>query len=282
MILFLKRVVIYILIVFISQIVLYYAFNAIFSTYSDFRFNRYFKNDNFEIFVLGNSRAVNSFNERQGSILSGKKVINLAYNGMPNNNIIDFVDDINEKYIGKLIYIEISSLFEKSNSSNEYSFYMDKSKFIFSRFKNTRYRYIKLLSYNNEFFLRNLYYLNRSDQDWSNQNIINAAILKSISKAKPFNLIDDKHQFEERIQLIQSKCDDKGNKLVYFLAPYFPTYLSKALDYGYLKNYFLQRNGTFIDLNQYSLPESYYADRVHTNSNGAVFLTQKLLNFRIE
>jgi hypothetical protein len=201
---------------------------------------------------------------------------------MPNNNIIDFVDDINEKYIGKLIYIEISSLFEKSNSSNEYSFYLDKSKFIFSRFKNTRYRYIKLLSYNNEFFLRNLYYLNRSDQDWSNQNVINDPILNSISKAKPFNLIDDKHQFEERIQLIQSKCDAKGNKLVYFLAPYFPTYLSKALDYGYLKNYFLQRNGTFIDLNQYSVPESYYADRVHTNYNGATFLTQKLLKARIE
>jgi hypothetical protein len=282
MIVFLKRVLIYFLIVFMSQLGLYYCFNAIFSNYSDFRFNRYFKNNNFDIFILGNSRAVNSVNEKQGSILSGKNVVNLSYNGMPTDNIIDLVDDINEKYTGKLIFIEISSFFLKVNSTNEYSFYMDKSKFIFSRFENTRYHYIKLLSFNNEFFLRNLYYLNRSDQDWSNQNIINAAILKSISKAKPFNLIDDKHQFEERIQLIQSKCDDKGNKLVYFLAPYFPTYLSKALDYGYLKNYFLQRNGTFIDLNQYSLPESYYADRVHTNSNGAVFLTQKLLNFRIE
>jgi len=193
-----------------SQLGLYYCFNAIFSNYSDFRFNRYFKNNNFDIFILGNSRAVNSVNEKQGSILSGKNVVNLSYNGMPTDNIIDLVDDINEKYTGKLIFIEISSFFLKVNSTNEYSFYMDKSKFIFSRFENTRYRYIKLLSYNNEFFLRNLYYLNRSDQD----------------------------------------C--------------------------------LQRNGTFIDLNQYSLPESYYADRVHTNSNGAVFLTQKLLNFRIE
>ena len=282
MIVFLKRVLIYFLIVFMSQLGLYYCFNAIFSNYSDFRFNRYFKNNNFDIFILGNSRAVNSVNEKQGSILSGKNVVNLSYNGMPTDNIIDLVDDINEKYTGKLIYIEISSLFKRSNSSNEYAFYMDKSKFIFSRFNNTRYHYIKLLRYNNEFFLRNLYYLNRSDQDWSNQNVINAPILKSISKAKPFNLIDDKDQFEERIQLIQSKCDVKGNKLVYFLAPYFPTYLSKALDYGYLKSYFLQRNGTFIDLNQYLLPISYFADRVHTNSNGAVFLTQKLLNSRIQ
>jgi len=231
---------------------------------------------------LGNSRAVNSFNERQGSILSGKKVINLAYNGMPNNNIIDFVDDINEKYTGKLIYIEISSLFERSNSSNEYSFYMDKSKFIFSRFENTRYRYIKLLSYNNEFFLRNLYYLNRSDQDWSNQNVINAPILNSISKIKPFNLINEKDQFEKRVQLIQSKCDARGNKLVYFLAPYFPAFLSKVLDYNYLTNFFLNQRGAFIDLNQYLMPNSYFADRVHTNFNGATFLTQKLLDARIE
>ena len=282
MIIFLKRVIIYFLIVFISQIGFYYALNAIFSNYSDFRFNRYFKNDNFDIFILGNSRAVNSVNERQGSILSGKKVINLAYNGMPNNNIIDFVDDINEKYTGKLIYIEISSLFEKSNSSNEYSFYMDKSKFIFSRFENTRYRYIKLLSYNNEFFLRNLYYLNRSDQDWSNQNVINEPILKNIAKVKPFNLINERHQFEERIQLIQSKCDAKGNKLIYFLAPYFPTYLSKARDYDDLKKVFLKRKLAFVDLNQYLLPVSYYADRVHTNSQGAAFLTQNLFNSRIE
>ena len=210
------------------------------------------------------------------------KVINLAYNGMPNNNIIDFVDDINEKYTGKLIYIEISSLFERSNSSNEYSFYMDKSKFIFSRFENTRYRYIKLLSFNNEFFLRNLYYLNRSDQDWSNQNVINEPILKSIAKVKPFNLINERHQFEERIQLIQSKCDAKGNKLIYFLAPYFPTYLSKALDYDDLKKVFLKRKLAFVDLNQYLLPVSYYADRVHTNSQGAAFLTQNLFNSRIE
>ena len=282
MIIFLKRVIIYFLIVFISQIGFYYALNAIFSNYSDFRFNRYFKNDNFDIFILGNSRAVNSVNERQGSILSGKKVINLAYNGMPNNNIIDFVDDINEKYTGKLIYIEISSLFEKSNSSNEYSFYMDKSKFIFSRFENTRYRYIKLLSYNNEFFLRNLYYLNRSDQDWSNQNVINESILKSIAKVKPFNLINERHQFEERIQLIQSKCDAKGNKLIYFLAPYFPTYLSKTRDYDDLKKVFLKRKLAFIDLNQCLLPVSYYADRVHTNSQGAAFLTHNLFNSRIE
>ena len=282
MIIFLKRGIIYFLIVFISQIGVYYTFNAIFSNYSDFRFNRYFKNDNFDIFILGNSRAVNSVNERQGSILSGKKVINLAYNGMPNNNIIDFVDDINEKYTGKLIYIEISSLFERSNSSNEYSFYMDKSKFIFSRFENTRYRYIKLLSFNNEFFLRNLYYLNRSDQDWSNQNVINEPILKSIAKVKPFNLINERHQFEERIQLIQSKCDAKGNKLIYFLAPYFPTYLSKARDYDDLKKVFLKRKLAFVDLNQYLLPVSYYADRVHTNSQGAAFLTQNLFNSRIE
>ena len=282
MIIFLKRGIIYFLIVFISQIGVYYTFNAIFSNYSDFRFNRYFKNHNFDIFILGNSRAVNSVNERQGSILSGKKVINLAYNGMPNNNIIDFVDDINEKYTGKLIYIEISSLFEKSNSSNEYSFYMDKSKFIFSRFENTRYRYIKLLSYNNEFFLRNLYYLNKSDQDWSNQNVINEPILKSIAKVKPFNLIKERHQFEERIQLIQSKCDAKGNKLIYFLAPYFPTYLSKARDYDDLKKVFLKRKLAFVDLNQYMLPVSYYADRVHTNSQGAAFLTQNLFNSRFE
>ena len=282
MIIFLKRGVIYFLIVFISQIGVYHTFNAIFYNYSDFRFNRYFKNDNFDIFILGNSRAVSSVNEIQGSILSGKKVINLAYNGMPNNNIIDFVDDINEKYTGKLIYIEISSLFEKSNSSNEYSFYMDKSKFIFSRFENTRYRYIKLLSYNNEFFLRNLYYLNRSDQDWSNQNVINEPILKSIAKVKPFNLINERHQFEERIQLIQSKCDAKGNKLIYFLAPYFPTYLSKVLDYDDLKKVFLKRKLAFVDLNQYLLPVSYYADRVHTNSQGSAFLTQNLFNSRIE
>jgi hypothetical protein len=282
MILFLKRVVIFFLIVFISQLGLYFAFNAIFSNYSDFRFNRYFRNDNFDIFILGNSIAVNSINERIGSVLSGKKVVNLAYNGMPNSNIIDFVDDINEKYTGKLIYIEISSLFKRSNSSNEYAFYMDKSKFIFSRFENTRYRYINLLRYNNEFFLRSLYYLNRSDQDWSSQNVINVSILKSIAKDKPFNLINEKHQFEERIQLIQSKCDAKGNKLIYFLGPYFPTYLSKALDYDYVKKVFLKRRLTFIDLNQYSMPNSYYSDRVHTNSNGAVFLTQKLLNSRIE
>ena len=261
---------------------MYYILNAILFNYSDFRFNRYFKNGNFDIFILGNSRAVNSVNERKGSILLGKKVINLAYNGMPNNNIIDFVDDINEKYTGKLIYIEISSLFERSNSSNEYSFYMDKSKFIFSRFENTRYRFIKLLSYNNEFFFRNLYYLNRSDQDWSNQTVINVNILNTIPNIKPFNLIYDRLIFEERIQLIQSKCDSSGNKLVFYLAPYYSTYLAKALDYTYLKNFFLKRKGAFFDLNQYSLPNSYFADRLHTNFQGSEFLTQKLLNFRTE
>jgi hypothetical protein len=101
-------------------------------------------------------------------------------------------------------------------------------------------------------------------------------------KIKPFNLINEKNQFEERVQLIQSKCDARGNKLVYFLAPYFPTFLSKALDYNYVTKFFLNRRGAFIDLNQYSMPNSYFADRVHTNFNGATFLTQKLLDARIE
>lgn len=67
-----------------------------------------------------------------------------------------------------------------------------------------------------------------------------------------------------------------------FFASYFPAFLSKVLNYKYLIKFFLNRRGAFIDFNQFSMPNSYFADRVHINFNGASFLTQKRLDARIE
>ncbi|RYZ97965.1 MAG: hypothetical protein EOP47_20475 [Sphingobacteriaceae bacterium] len=278
---FLIRLVIFIAVAFTGQYILYVAIKGALDKKSNFRLSRYFRDRTHNIFVLGASRAVNSINEKYANETLHLDVINLGFNGMPYANMADILDDVNSANKNAVIYIELSSLYDvEVGLDNQYAYYMSNSASIHKRFANTVYDRIALLRLNNEFFLRSIYYLKKTDNDWLNQNVISPGVISEAHRMKRFLLVKKKAEFIERLAIVQKKCDEHGNKLIYFLAPYFPEYRNKSYDFNDITD-IMECNKDkykFINLNTITLPEDMFADRVHTNYKGSIQLTDSLIS----
>lgn len=275
---FLFRLVMLLIVTFAVQFITYAVLKLILDK-SQFRFSRYFASPEHKFFVLGNSRAVNSVNEKFANDSLQMDIINLGFNGMPYRYTLAMLDDVNSKNTNAVIFFEITCL-KTDDFDDSYSFYAANSKYVKDQYASTEYYWPTLLRLNNELFLRNIYYMRKSDKDWVNRTIITKNIIKQIGKDKPLQIFEHVNDFHSRLALLQQKCAARGNKLVFFLGPYYPKYLSKLLDYQTTVDYLHQnkKTYTFIDLNTIPLADQMFADRLHTNINGANVLTKSLLS----
>jgi hypothetical protein len=271
---FLIHILFFLTVSFVSNYLLFVLVKSYLNKHSNFRITRYIRDKTNDYFVLGNSRAVNSISEKVANEELKFDLINLSFNGTPYINTLDFLVDINQNNKGKVILLEITSLLQNTED-NSYSFYISDIPEIRKRYDATPYKYFHLLRMNNELFLRNIYYLNRSDNDWVNNNFITTSIIKEANQAPKFSLISDTVQFKKRLDILQKICDKNNNTLVFFLAPYLPNFLEKIKDINQLKLF--MHGYHFVDLNLVSLPQNAFADRIHTNKLGANLLTRTLL-----
>ncbi|RCH54884.1 hypothetical protein DJ568_10415 [Mucilaginibacter hurinus] len=277
---FLTRLIIFIAVAFVSQLALYIGIKAVLDAKSNFRFSRYFRDKTHNNFVIGASRAVNSINEKYANENLKLDFINLGFNGQPYANMVDLLDDVNAANKNAVIYVELSSLYDvEVEFDNQYAYYISNSEPIKKSFAGTVYDNLALLRLNNEFFLRSIYYLSKSDNDWLNQNNISQNIINEALNMKPYRLAKRRGQFIKNLAEVQNKCNNAGNQLIYFLAPYLPAYRDKAIDFADILNIMEQNKAKykFVNLNTINLPNDMFADRVHTNYKGSVILTDSLI-----
>lgn len=260
------------------QYVVYTAFKKILDKKSQFRMTRYFRAPIHKYFVLGNSRAVNSINEKYANEVLKVDIINLSFNGEPYKNVLSMLDDVNSKNSNSVILFEITCI-NNDELDNSYAYYISNSKFIKKQFAGTIYSMPDLLRLNNELFLRNIYYLKKSDNDWINKTTITSNIIDQIKIDSNFKIFPNQNVFAYRLAELQKKCDNHGNKLIFFLAPYYPGYINKISDYNSTIDYMNNNKNIykFINLNTIKLSDYMFADRVHTNDKGATLLTTNLL-----
>ncbi|WP_295670704.1 hypothetical protein, partial [uncultured Mucilaginibacter sp.] len=96
--------------IFVAQFVLYIGIKYVLDSKSKFRLTRYFRNSKHDYYILGNSRAVNSVNEKYANDSLKLDLINLGFNGERYKNIVDLLDDINSKVTHKTIFFEVSCI----------------------------------------------------------------------------------------------------------------------------------------------------------------------------
>jgi len=276
---FLFRSTIFIALSFLAQYVFYIAVKTTLDKKSQFRLTRYFRSPEHKFFVVGNSRAVNSVNEKYARQQLRMDLINLSFNGEPYKNVLNMVDDINSKNKNSTIFFEISCL-SNTNFDDEYAYYIPNSPIIGKEFSGTPYDWLPMLRLNNELFLRNIYYLNKSDNDWVNRNTISINIINHIKADSLYTIFPDKKVLADRLAEVQKRCDENGIRLIFFLAPYYPAYRYKIADYDSTIAYMgsMANKYRFIDLNKIKLSNEMYADRVHTNYKGSELLTLNLIN----
>lgn len=274
------RLVCFLVVVYAGQWIVYFVCKGILDRRSQFRITRYFRQPKHDIFVLGNSRAVNSIDERYAKDSLHLDVLNVSFNGMPYLNTVDMLQEVNRSNKGSVIYLEISCL-ATDNGDDAFAYYMSNSTFIDRRYHGTLYGWLPLARLNSDIFLRSIYYLHRPDDNWINRNVITPAIISGIAASPPEALFPDTIKFHQRLDEVQRICATHGNRLILFLAPYYPAYLDKLTDYQLFKGYLDAHAGTyrFVDLNIVQLRAEMFADRVHTNEKGALPLTRYLMHF---
>jgi hypothetical protein len=276
---FTKKILIILLTFLLAQYFIYIFTNKFLTNKSNFRITRYFKNKKHNYFILGNSRGVNSVNESYAKKSLNIDLINLSFNGMPFKNIYSLYQDINSNNYNSTIFIEASSL-SNNDIDNSYVYYSSQSPFISKLYPDLKYYILPLLKFNNELFLRNIYYLFKNDDDWVNRNTINKSLINSISISEQNKIVNNYKILTENIKKINIIANKNNNKIIFFLAPYYPKYLSTLTDYNKLCNYFNEYNNNylFIDLNKVKLSDEQFADRIHTNYNGSYILTKTLID----
>lgn len=275
---FLYRLFVFLIAIFVAQYIIYAATKKILDKKSQFRITRYFRSPKHKYFVLGNSRGVNSINEKYANEKLKLDIINLCFNGEPYKNVLNMVDVVNNSNVNSVIFLEITCL-NDNYFDTSYSYYISNSKLIKKQYAGTLYSWLSLLRLNNELFLRNIYYLKKSDNDWGNGNTITNNIINKIKADSSYTIFPDQHAFFYRLSEIQKMCDDHGNRVIFFLAPYYPGYLYKISDYNSVISYMNENSQKykFINLNNEKLTNDMFADRIHTNTKGSILLTRDLI-----
>lgn len=263
-----------------AQFLLYKGMKTFLDHKAQFRMTRYFRSPAHHYFVLGNSRAVNSIEEKYAVDSLHMSLINLSFNGEPYENVLDMLKEVNASNQNDTIYLEVTCL-GNNEKDNGYSYYMDNSPVIHQRYASSIYDRIALLRLNNELFLRNLYYLRTSDNDWVNMNKITTAIIEGVSTSPEVDIMTNDTVFKARLKSMEELCQSHRNHLIFFLAPYYPSYLKKIKDYENLVAYMEANTNTyrFFDLNKLHFSDEMFADKVHTNFRGAVMLTDSLVTW---
>lgn len=270
---FLLRVFYLLLAVWVCQYLLFIAFKHTLDNHSQFRYSRFFRQPEHKYFVLGNSRAMNTVNEKLARESLGLDLINLGFNGMTANYIFPVIDEINKHNKGSEIFIEITAFDAPKDDDQDYSFFISNSESFKKIIPSKKYDVLPLLRLNSIFFLRSMYFYNKPDDHSISSRIISSETGKKVASGGVMPMITDKKAFEQMIDSIQQLCSSHGNTAHFFLAPYYPPSLKRFNDYNEITALFEQKKYLFTDLNKSELDNNMFADRVHTNIAGANAMT---------
>lgn len=257
------------------------------SSASNIRYSRLFHQSiHADVIFIGNSRAVNTFYtpyiEKQFSF----QAINLAYNGLSAPLMELFINEyLQRNEAPDMIVLEVTALnndYDVLKNFKQYTFDSKALMLLLNKHNPEIYyasRLAKTFAYNSEYFLRTLYYLNRSDQDWINRYQIEPDFYEKIQPSdKKLDILEfvDKQSMDS-LQRIINLCRQNNIKLKLVLAPILDKMRSKNDIDAYLKNIENRSHVDVTDLSAVVNEISYFADTIHSNEKGAENLADYLL-----
>ncbi len=234
---------------------------------SDFRFSQIFSDkqlDNYNTFVLGNSRSV-SFNK---FTLDDNSIFNLSYNSINYNELLNILDALKNKTKNKpVIYIELTSLIY-DNIECRFTIFTHLENFIDRKIleKNCKTqffleKFFPITKVKNEIFLRTFYYsiFKNRDQKWHN-NYIMPEKTCSLGKLSPFarKIIKSENQNKMLLNAKKILKENPNQRIKFFITPIF----SKKKNYGLIIENYVKKNLkdiNFLEINE-NLPETFYKD----------------------
>lgn len=240
------------------------------------------------ILCIGNSRAVNSMYTPYINKYYNVNSYNLAYNGLTIDIIKIFLEDyLQRHHVPELVFIEISVIMNTFSIANyaDFNMYSNKSVQLKEKIKQTDKtkflitHFFPILRYNNELLLRSLYYINKTDdQTWINRYKISEELRNEVMKMPELQMEIKQQDLLILKETIQ-KLTNKNIKVCLYLAPYLPEYLLKIQNIQQVLHIVEDITETLvIDLSDYLQQTEFFADRIHTNEEGAILISDTLMH----
>jgi len=191
-----------------------------------------------DIVIVGDSRGVTSINVPVVEKIAGRRTYSLCYNGMATKIGEALLDDyLDHNRPPRLLIVEVTSLIEPMKLSPELKTYAKESPRLGAIYAEEHpiaaraARVFHLLRFNSELYLRALYYLRRSDQDWSNWATISPADVEGARSAPTWRL-DPTPGNLDALERIVRLARSRNIELRLLVGPYLPQYLARAVNAG--------------------------------------------------
>jgi hypothetical protein len=258
---------------------------------SQIRYSRLYRGgmDN-DVVLAGNSRGANAFDAALLGKLSDSKCINLSYNGLATVLIEALVNDyVEHNAAPKTVVLEISNLdVEPRDCIQMMRCYYPDSAALRDCAKQYDYQgyvvstYVsRLYAYNNELFLRSLYYLNKSDQSWSGEGSpVLAELLKRTKEAPRMSYPKIRQENLDALVRLVSKLKAKGIEVRLVVSPYLPEFFEKFDGFDDWLAQVRQALGGDVKIWNYTQAlqdHSNFVDRLHLSKQGSQALMEKMV-----
>lgn len=202
---------------------------------SGFRFSRALRSGvDAGVVVLGDSRGVTSIDVAEVERFSGMRTFSLAYNGMPlsasEELLLDYLD---RNRPPRLAVIEVTSAVESPAFIAELRTYADLSPRIAALYAGEHPvaaragHLFTLLHYDSEIYLRALYYVRRSDQDWTNRASMSPQDVQRVAQMPPATL-QPRPENVAALQRMIALLESRGSAVRLLIGPYLPEYAARS------------------------------------------------------
>lgn len=249
------------------------------------------------IFIIGDSRMMDDINAEYANKHSSDKqalIYNFAFNGIGLPDALSMFTTFrkNCKCTIKRLIINTGALKDKTKEYSEFQLFVSayNKSLISSVFENKpnmgySVRLFPLLHFNNEVFLRTLYYylIGKDDQGHGNnyQLKVPESIVKELKRESKSKVIDT-----ESFNTLIGLAKDYGAELMVITTPHLSVYVKNKKDYNLflehmkvlsLKHNYIYRNDSSLYVNN----DDYFSDLLHLNTKGQKHYTTFLLKNKV-
>lgn len=253
---------------------------------SEMRFSRLYRGDlEADVLVLGNSRAVHMFLAPALEKRIGRRVRNLAWNGLSAQlSEALWLDWLDRHPPPDLVLIEDSFLIERNHRLGELRpFYPVSDRLSrLAREQSSRdywgCRLSRLYCLNSQLTIRAAYYAWRSDQGWVNRDHISRRLIDATKALPVRNLARARPENLDALSRIIRSAESSGARVRLVHAPYLPAYRARLRNFD---QWLTRVEGALgREIHDYSdaLDDSAcFIDRIHLNRTGSLALMDLLL-----
>ncbi|MEM1323780.1 MAG: hypothetical protein AAGG75_26195 [Bacteroidota bacterium] len=253
---------------------------------SQFRYTRMYTDQaKSDILLLGNSRGL-IFYQPYIEEKTGRSTFNLSYNGLPIDLGYTLVADYLDHYPApELLLIDISMCDrinrELVSGFNLYAPHSDNISQLIKSYAPEIYyggQLSHLFLYNSEVFQRSLYYLNKSDEDWLLDRVINDNLVQSVEDAPQLDFnYEDNYLIDELAKTVKL-AQSKGVKVKLVVNPYYPPFAQRIKNFSSWMERVEKQTGLSVgDYTQAVTDRQGFGDYQHLNKYGAKLYIDQLV-----